>query len=217
MQTQGTNDGWTLEGMETSYVNDISKAAVTVSLLCRNTRCLFYGLGDQWIKNIDSDDFRCPLCCQLYKPWTRGKHTFPAQKLLKLKGPKNGLTWCFPCRWPDCQEDGWLGEQAELCAREIQTGDDLEAFMRKSVIGLTDLLNKVAMPIGFKKFEWDPRMERKLHDAKCPTSQWEHLKNGIWGDKLIAGPNMPVFEGWPELISLLASLMVGAKGIASSL
>ena len=40
---------------------EIAKS-VSVSIMCRHTKCLFYGKKDQWIKHVSSEHYRCPQC-----------------------------------------------------------------------------------------------------------------------------------------------------------
>ena len=191
---QSSIDGQTLPAKDVAYLTTLA-TGLTVSFVCRSPSCLFYGQNHQWIKKIDSEQFRCPQCGMLYQPWSQAKGQFPAQKVLSMTCPRSGLTRCWPCKWPESAEDGWLNKMAEIHARDISTGDDLNAFISRTTISLSDLLDRVAVPIGFKKMEWNPAIEHMLHDATFPKSQWAHLKeNGVWGDKLLVDPDTPVFE-----------------------
>jgi hypothetical protein len=154
----------------------------------------------------------------LYQPFTQAKGQYPAQKVLSLADVKTGLTYSWPCKWPQSAEDGWLNKMAEVRARDIKTGDDLDDFLMKTAVSLNELLERVAEPVGLKKLEWNPGIEHMLHSTKFPESQWAHLKaNGVWGQKLLVDMDTPVFDNWTELIGLLASVMAGGNAFGSML
>jgi hypothetical protein len=194
---------------------------VTVSFLCRQPTCFFYGMNDQWIKHIESDRYRCPQCGVLYQPWTQKKGEYAAQKVLSFTDLESKKVFQIPCKWPQNEEDGWLNKQAEIHARDIKTEEDLDNFTRKSVVSLSDLLERVAVPVTFEKLEWNPAIEHMLHEYTFPESQWRHLKeNGFWGSKLNVNPDKAkeeVFDNWPELIGLMANILVAGTRYASRL
>ena len=119
----GSADGWTLVNTDCAYLTNIA-TGVTISFMCRNPKCLFYGMNDQWVKHVTQEQFRCPRCAKLYEPWTQKNGEFPAQKVFGCPDPKTGLTMVIPCKWPDSHEDGWLNKEAEAYARDIQTPTD---------------------------------------------------------------------------------------------
>jgi len=158
------------------------------------------------------------MCGMLYQPWTQNKGQIAAQKVLSLADPKTGQIMSWPCKWPQSAEDGWLNKTLELRARNVETGEDLKAFLAKTSISLSDLLDREAMPLGFRKMEWNSHIESKLSDNKYQHSQWAHLKaNGFFGEKLLMDLDTPVFENWTELIGLLASLLAGGNALCSKL
>ena len=216
-QSKTTSTGWTLKSEEAGYLTNITKT-VTLSFMCRHTDCLFFGMNDQWIKCAQSEHFRCPQCGHMYKPWMTKSDLYPAQKVLTVTNPLTGQTSCFPCTWADTREDNWLNMMAEVEARKIETGADLNAFLKKSAVSLSDFLARVAVPMCFKKLEWNPEIEDMLDSGKFPRTQWEHLKeSGVHGMKLTFNPEQPVFDSWAELIGLLAKVMAGASAIGAKL
>ena len=212
-----TSAGWTLKCEEAAYLTNVCKT-ISLSFVCRHTDCLFFGMNDQWIKCAQSEHFRCPQCGHMYKPWMTKSDLYPAQKVLTVTNPLTCQTWCFPCTWADTREDNWLNMMAEVEARNIETGADLNAFLKKSAVSLSDFLARVAVPMCFKKLEWNTEIEHMLDSGKFPRTQWEHLKeSGVHGMKLTFNPEQPVFNGWPELIGMLAKVMAGAQAIGAKL
>jgi len=217
-ESKTTSTGWTLKSEEAGYLTNITKT-VTLSFMCRHTDCLFFGMNDQWIKNVNSEHFRCPQCGHNYMPWKAGLNLHPAQKVLTVTNPLSGHIWCFPCTWAETREANWLNMMAEVEARNIETGADLTALMNKSAVSLSDFLARVAVPTCFTKLEWKPEIEYMLDSGKFPRTQWEHLKeSGVHGMKLTFNPEQPdVFDSWPELIGMLAKVMAGAQAIGAKL
>jgi hypothetical protein len=193
---------------------DIVKG-VTVSIMCRRTNCLFYGMDDQWIKQVNSKHFRCPQCGHLYKSLTSG---LPAHKVVRLTDPIVGGAVCFPAIWATSIPNQSLDDIIEMEALKIHTGDNIDVFMNTSAVQLHNLLVKVAMPIHFGKMEWNLEIEHMLHPSKFPETQWGHLKNnGVYGMKGALGSDTVVSNDWQEFVSLMASLLVGARAVGSRL
>ena len=178
---------------------------ITLALCCK---CSFYGMKDQWIKCVDSRVFRCPLCgCRHTAHLTDGGSIL---KVLNIMHPHTGITMCFPCRSLQFEEDCWLNKMAELHAIDIQTGEDLDAFLLKSARRLSDFLDR-AVPMGFKLLDWNSEMEHRLDSTKFPKTNWAHFK-----DNGVRGLTMPSdVADCDELISLLANLVEEAKKIVS--
>jgi hypothetical protein len=189
---RASRQGSLIESLETGYLTEVARG-LTVSFLFRCTKCSFLGMQDQWIKQVDPENFQCPQCRKLHVPrlWTS------LAQVLSMTDPSSGLFFCFPGDWPrlnnkrpDCEEArGWLTKQAELKARSVQeyignlAGEDLDAFVQKSVVSLSDLLARAAIPRGFMRLGCD-------RDVK-------------------------VFNRWEEFIRLLANVVAGAKALSS--
>ena len=192
---------------------EIAKS-VSVSIMCRHTKCLFYGKKDQWIKHVSSEHYRCPQCGQLYKPLSSGPEMCPANTVISITDPTIGGTLCFPAKWADVKTDEWLAGMAEMEASKIQIMDNVDAFMRESVTSLHNFLEKVATPMHLVKMTWNSKIETMLHHKTFPTRQWAHLKsNGVWGMKMAFTDT--VFDDRPKIINLMAKLLAGAKAISS--
>jgi len=90
---------------------------MTISFLCRNRVCLFYGMNSHWVRAIDSEHFCCPKCGEGYRPWAAAPHLVNAQKCLSFVHPSTHVAMAFPVVWPSTAEDcvihtdsGALGE-----------------------------------------------------------------------------------------------------------
>lgn len=197
------------------HLADVVKG-VSVSIMCRHTKCLFYGMTDQWIKHATAKHVRCPQCGNLYKPMTEGPHMLPAQRMLSMMDPVLRHTVCFPVTWKVSRPDTWLASMAEIEAVKIKTGEDLDAFMNESAASLHTFLNKVSKERHFVKMDWNSEMEVLLHPNTFPTAQWTHLKvNGVLGMKMLLSEysGNVVFDDWQELIGLMAKLLVACKAM----
>ena len=200
-------------------ITDIAKG-VSVSIMCRHTNCFFYGMIDQWIKHVYFEEFRCPQCGQVYRPWTSGKHLLPVQKVVSMIDPANGKAVCFPAKWANPRTDpSKFADKVELVASSIKIGEDLEGFMHASIARLRNLLEKVATPVKFTQLEWNSKMECMLHSTTFPKSQWARLKdNGVSGMKMQwDAAHKDGFDNWDELSRLLASISAAAQATGSTL
>ena len=215
-ESQTSAAGWSLSATEAGYLTEVADG-VTISFMCRDKTCLYYGMNDQWIKRVDSEHFRCPQCGKFYQPWTQANGEVCAQKVLHIVDPVTSVATVIPCEWPGEREDKWLNTMVEMRAREIKTGEDLAKFMRQSAVDLSSLLTKVGTPLHFTRLDWSPGMEYKLTLPRFPESQWAHLKSGVYGMKLPFAADMDIFTNFSELISLLANLLAGGTAMAAKL
>ena len=176
--------GTRMDNTEAAYLTDVAEG-VTVVFCVGCTNCGFGAASDGPFDGVGGD-LTCPTCDLVYY----------AQTFLKITDPNSGLVFCFPGKWPHkcvnntwtIEEDGWLNLMVQSEARNIQTGEDLDAFVQKSVVNLSNLLATVATPIGF--------MSRASSSTCWPT---------CW----------PEPRRWPELIGLLANVLAGAKALAN--
>jgi len=170
-----TTAGWTLSSTEAGYLTEIAHG-VTISFMCRQKGCLFFGKNDQWIKHVESEHFRCPQCGERYRPWSFGKGEFPAQKVLHVVDPVTQVDCIIPCTWPGSDEDKWLNNMVEIRARDIQTDGDLRAFMERSAVNLSELLTKVGTPLHFMRLEWNPEIESAPHTSRRASGHTSRTK-----------------------------------------
>ena len=201
-----------LDTIKAERLAEIAKG-VAVSIMCRHTECLFYGMEDQWIKHARTKHVRCPQCGRLYQPLTSRQHMIPAQGVVSVTDPAVGRAVCFPATWKS-GEDKLLVGMAETKAVNIQTDKDLNTFMNESAESLRTLLAKVvATPVCFVKMDWNSTIESMLDPNVFPMANWKHLKdNGVWGMKMaLADSNMLIFDDWDELIGLMAQLLAAAR------
>ncbi len=130
--------------------------------------------------------------------------------------PFTPIAHCFPCKWPESRDDGWLSRMAALRAVGINIVGEVEDFVQGTAISLNNFLRRVAVPMGFKPLKWNPQIENKLKLATIPESQWANLKaNGVWGCKFPFDEDTVVVDDWDELIGLLANLMAGVKAMCA--
>jgi hypothetical protein len=206
--------GWTLTHEEASYLTVVTDS-ISISFICRKVDCGFYGMNstDTWIKHLTTYHFRCPLCGCQYKPWSLEK-AVPVNKMMVLQDPHTKQVSRIPCIWPGTSEDNWLAVQAELYARNLQTPQDLDDFLAKKSVELTQLLGRVARPEHMQHFPTIP--EGALHviqtAAGYPPETYQKQKNeGFWGNKYTYDKSVEPFNEWPELIALLGSILAATR------
>ena len=219
-----------LRAEEAQWLTEITRG-MTVSFGCRRTECRFFGCNDQWVC-VDLCHFRCPCCGEFYFPWSTGKWTsrknwiefLPWQKVIQIVDLETGDTFAFPAVWPDEAEDTWLLQQAEIYAAKCETTEDLESYMSSSVTDLHKLLDKVGIPLGMRKFEWNSWVEDKL--AGCPKDDtadgvkgWSRLTNGFYGNILEepADGKYNVLTNWDEVIAILGRVIFAQRQLRSKM
>lgn len=159
---RATRDVSAIISAEAAYLNKIAQGvAVCFVVVC--TGCDLVALRDQ----VDSNSVQCSRCNKFYSP--RKTRIGTAQKVISMTDPNSGLGFCFP--WLDSEEDGARATNmmAMSAASEILAGgigEDLEDFVQRSVVSLSDFLAKVAIPIGFK-------LSAGMQDVECLE---------IWGE-----------------------------------
>jgi len=195
---------------------EIAKS-VSVMIMRRRNKCLFYGRDDQWIKHASATQVRCPLCGHHYRPLASGPNIFPGRRMISMTDPVSERTVCFPAKWKVSRTDTWHANMAEIAAVKIHVDEDLDNFVRESVVSLHALLAKVATPMTFVKMDWNSEIEAMLHPTTFPRAKWQHLTvNGVWGMKMApTESNSEIFDDWQELIGLMARFLAAANAMGS--
>ena len=193
----------------------------------------FFGRNDLWIM-VDEGHFRCPNCGEFYLPFAAARRTsngnviplLPYQKVVSMVDITTDQVYAFPCKWPGSHEDTWLLQQAELYAANLKTSADVEAYMSQTQVNLHTVLEKIAVPIGMRKFQWNKTTEYKL--SGCPRTTtpdgkvlgWERLCSGFWGNILEAptpGETVHVEESCQDLIAVLGGLIFAQRTLRRSM
>lgn len=171
---RASRDRVAIESSEAAYLTEVAEG-LTVSVFVRCVACRFMGMNHHWNSNVDFEHFRCPLCGACNSP--TGNAT--AQQVISMTDPNSGLAFCFP--WPrkgqgkltelnklvKVKEDEMakLKEDLSVLFSGIPTGTDLqdcqqkpvgidlEGFVQKSVVDLSDFLAKVTIPSVFKPLD----------------------------------------------------------------
>ena len=195
------------------YMNKLTEG-IAVSWLCRFPDCGFYGMNSQWIRRVDAEKFRCPLCGLEYQPWSEARGQVPAQKVLSMLNPLTMETMHMPIVWPSGAEDSWLSKMVEAKAEEMVDLDIFDdAYMARNCRDIDTLVRKCGIPHFFSLQAWRDDAEWKLDERTYPPSQWQHLKEkGVYGAFLdLKDPNFTPFTDLPVLIKLLAEALAGGK------
>ena len=208
-------------GTQADWLTEIQRG-VSISYSCRFGACRWYGQNDQWIADTSLAHFRCSLCKLEYQPWSESRGQLPYQKAVHVMSP-SGQLCVFPCKWPGSQEDGFLMQCAEAYAANLQTDKDLDEFCSDAVWNLENTLQKIRIPEGMRKFEWDPSTEYML-SAKWPKEGpfgWARLRDGFYGGVVPDAPNGDwanfVFVDWQELVASLGSCIYAGNQLAAKM
>ena len=144
-------DGISIKNTEAAFLTEVAKG-VTFSFRFACTGCGFTAMQEHWIKRGDRH-FRCPTCNKFHDP-----SIGIFQHMISMTDPCFGVIFSCPGMWPDrinnkrvgLEDNGWLNLMVQSKARNIQIGEDLDSFVQKSVISLSDLLATLAIPSGFE-------------------------------------------------------------------
>ena len=189
--------GWTLSAREASYLFRVT-AHIICSYIC--AACGYYG-GD-WIEAV-SYHFRCPYCGLFYRPWAgRSFNKIIVIVLLYL-----------PCVWPATAPDNWLMAQCELFARQVQIGDNLDAFLARQTCDLARLVDQAGTPAYFKDFRMKAAATWQCTPLRFPPSTYQrHLEN-FRGDSWVTDPKvlLVIFTDFERLIALLGGMIRGKQ------
>ena len=195
------------------YMNKVTQG-IAVSWLCRFPACGFYGMNTQWIRKVDAEKFRCPMCGLEYQPWAESRGQVKAQKVLSIMCPLTLEVMHLPIVWPVGAEDSWLNKMVEAKAEELVDLDVFDdAFMSRNVKDLDALVRSCGIPDFFQLQPWRDDAEWKLDERTYPPSQWQHLKEkGVYGAFMdLKSPDFTPFTDLAVLIKLLAEALAGGK------
>jgi len=211
---------------ERSYLTFVTKN-IAICYVCRYPECGFFGMNnvETWVKNASSYHFRCPACGLQYQPWVEkfGKkktiEALPFNKVLVFTNVhENNKQTIVPCWWPETCDDEWLGAQAEIHARNIQTPEDLDNFLNKNVVDLSEVMERAGRPWkGFNLMRLTDEARVQLDSASgYGGSYGKQLENGFYGLMCTQEEKKaPVFKDWGTLIALIGNLVAVGKTLTA--
>ena len=205
--------GRTLRCDALSYLNKMTEHMV-LSYLCRFPECGFFGMNSQWIKQIDREQFRCPICGGLYQPCSVAKGQVSAAKVISITSPITAEVMHIPCVWPQGAEDSYLSKLIEAKAEEvISIADFGEATSAGNCEAIDTYARQVGIPGIFSILPMQEKAKWKLDEGKFPPSQWRHLElKGVYGAMLDLKSPFKTFDDFNELVVLMGhALAVGRK------
>ena len=153
--------------------------------------------------------FRCPYCGLFYKPW-KGRSF---NKLIVLQHPVSAELLYLPCMWPATAADNWLMSQAEIYARQVHIGDNLNAFMAKKSCELAQPIEQAGTPAYFKEYKMSQKAVWECTLPRFPASTYERHLQGFRSDLWVANPKEPlvIFTDFERLIALLGGMLRGKQ------
>ena len=99
-------DANSLKAHETQYLSQVADG-VHLMFVCRKANCMYCGMNDQWVKNRQKEQFRCPACGIQYKPGSdyggEGK-AIKACYVMQIADPLTGEISRIPVSWPPSEE-----------------------------------------------------------------------------------------------------------------
>ena len=215
-----------LRAEEAAWLTEIAEG-FTVSFVCRNLTCRFYGDNSQWIVEDTGGHFKCPVCLQLYQPWQAARKTasgaevplLPFQKVCRILDLVGNNGPCvFAAKWPGGEADSWLLAQAEIRAAELADPEDVQEYLQAAVQDLHVLIKQVGTPAGMTRFAWNQGHHWNLDARRWPrdgVTGWHRLEaGGFYGNILPEAAEYHPFEQWHDLIALLARVLVSKRALS---
>ena len=189
---------------------------VTLSFLCRQSDCAFYGCNASWVKERGHYHFRCPKCGAEYRPFSMVKQQIVGSHVLQVPDPVSGSPYQILCKWPEHEDELWLWRRAEIAATELETPTDAHAYLSGATAMLSDMIKRVGRIEGFHQYPWDAAV---MKDRSVPPEVWDwsHLDEAGFYSGCILDPqfqNDPPFDDWPALIGLVAKTLVGMTAVS---
>jgi hypothetical protein len=208
-------EGKSLTSHEISYLTEIASGC-TLSFVCRDRSCLWYGCNDQWAEHRSKYWFRCPQCGKHFRPWVQSPDEVTFAFVLSIPDIATGERMNIPAVWPASEEMGWLNRQIEARVLQLKSEGDFEKWRKGCKTELSTLLHNIGTPDHFRKFAWKPEVEERL-DSR--TYRFDHLKEKgfVMGGRLSPEGNLDhPFENWSELITLIARVLVVGREMATT-
>jgi len=150
-------DARTLTATECSYLTNVADG-VYLSFLCRNSKCMFFGMNDidTWIPQIkdwglSEHRFRCPRCGDEYWPTKESDGQVKAAFCITTTCPETGDVCHIPTVWPPSNDMNWINNQIEIHARDMKSDEDLDAWFNRSKCDLAKFIREQKVPLCFEK------------------------------------------------------------------
>jgi hypothetical protein len=208
-----TTDARTLTSWKASYLTKLMDG-VWWSFLCKRRGCHFFGQNNEqsWIKHNDHYWFRCPMCAIQYQPWG-GKDCVKAKRVLTIFNPVTDEFSYIPTEHPPSEDERWLNNMIELEARNIQSQEDVDAWVNRSALDLDKLIKAEEMKASniWRKIPYS-----KANHTAYFTSEWNDkpmLERGY-----VMGSILPAedaahdpFSDWNGLISIMANHIAASR------
>ena len=196
-----------------SYMNKLTEH-MALSYLCRYPACGFFGMNSQWVRQLDREYFRCPICGLGYAPWSQANGQVLAQKVVTIVSPVDGTTMHIPCIWPDGAADSYLHKLIEAKAEESVNMTDFGNLVAEGSVAQVDAFaRRVGIPSSFVRLEMPQECKWRLESTsiKFPASQYEHLvRNGIYGAMMDLSKPIVALSDFTEIVTLMGnSLAIG--------
>ena len=205
---------WTLSPSDASFLTSFGPG-MFIAYCCRSQKCRHYGMNSEWVCAKSSWHFKCPMCLRLYTPWTDkamvGLPPLKFQYVMGLHDPITQEPMLLPVIWPPSREFSWILSMAEAHARNLDHVPNLEAFLSRTSVELSKLLQQEAIPASFVNKAW-------VHGDRpgLPGDwQWEHLAKGFHGNTWpIERVNEPGFKDFDLLIPLVGNMIYAGREIS---
>ena len=108
---------------------------------------------------------------------------------------------------------------AEAYARKIETIDDLNAFMNRTAVEVSVLVQQAGNPCYYKTFPFSTEAQWKFTPPRWPLANFPtEIATGFVGEIWRPADHMtlPVFTDWEELAKLLGNMIAIGERMPAS-
>lgn len=192
--------GWTLCSEDAQHLIRLTENIIC-SFICED--CGWY--GSDWIQSAISFHFRCPSCGKFYQPWAGGR---PYNKLVVIRHPVRGTFLYLPMLWPATNEDNWLMSMAEMYARQVHLPENLNAFVERQAVDLSELIEAAGVPAHFEHQTLGLGAEWKMSPPQFPPETYaRHKTVGYYGAHFRPTEPVQVFQDTDRLVALVGNML----------
>ncbi len=207
--------GWSLSAEDCQHLTALSDS-ILIMWVCRSPGCLSFQENSCWIRQRGGSKYRCPNCEDVYRPWSCEGGRIGVQKCVAINwGPHKGWQ-IIPCTWPSSEEDTWLHQQMEAYSRATVLDEDIDDFLAKKRVQLSQLLRPFDFSTGhggrFQQVQF--RTPCRIYPEQW---DWSHLEGRSYWTGRLAQQELDtnVFSSWEFLIPLLGSIISAGNAILS--
>ena len=137
--------------------------------------------------------------------------------MLQVNDPTNGDVVLIPISWPPSHEPvNRIDNQIEAQARQVETQEDVDAWVNKSRLDLKTFIGKEKIDICMRKYKPNPAISHRFG----PDWSWGEFLEQIsfWGAQYtdVDATRQP-FDNWAELIGVIANNVAASRALVDTM